>query len=132
MTSASSLLRSLLIYSICLPLAILLGYTIAQEGNPLFNPATYFVLGLVFFFLALPLVLRWYHPCLLLAWNLGAVLFFVPGRPDLWMLVVWISVFVAVAQYILDRRRFIPAPSVSNSLIFLLVVVVLTAELRGG
>lgn len=133
MSGASSLLRSLLIYSICLPVAVILGYTIAQEGNPLFNPATYFVIGSVFCFLALPLVLRLYHVCLLISWNLGAVLFFVPGRPDVWMLVVWISLFVSIGQYILNRRlKFLSAPGVAPSLMFLLIVVILTAELRGG
>src|SRR5215470_707669 len=101
MTSASSLLRSLLIYSICLPLAIFLGYVIAQEGNPLFNPETYFAVGLVIFVLALPLILRWHHPLLIVSWNLGAVLFFVPGRPDLWWMVTWLSLCISIVQYIL-------------------------------
>src|SRR5438270_744244 len=98
MTSASSFLRSLLVYSICLPVAVFLGYTIAQEGNPLLNPATYFVVGLVIFVLVLPLVLRWHHALLVITWNLGAVLFFVPGRPDLWWAVVWLSFSMAIIQ----------------------------------
>jgi hypothetical protein len=133
MTGASSLLRSLLIYSICLPLAIFLGYIIAQEGNPLFNPATYFIVGLVIFVLALPLILRWHHTLLIVTWSLGAVLFFVPGRPDLWWAVAWLSFCIAIVQHILNRgRTFFQARGVARSLIFLTVVVLATALLRGG
>ena len=34
MSSASSLFRSLLIYSVCLPLAVVLGYFLAQPSDP--------------------------------------------------------------------------------------------------
>src|SRR5215831_1391848 len=133
MTSASSLLRNLLVYTICLPLAVFLGYTIAQEGNPLFNPATYFIVGLVLFVLALPLVLRWHHALLICSWNLGAILFFVPGRPDLWWAIAWLSFSASVIQFILTRKRpFLPAPGVTRSLIFLSIVVLGTAAMRGG
>jgi O-Antigen ligase len=132
MTSTSSLLRSLLIYSICLPLAIFLGYVIAQEGNPLFNRWTYFIVGLVIFVLALPLILRWHHALLIVTWSLGAVLFFVPGRPDLWWAVAWLSFCIAIVQHILNRRTFLRARGVARSLIFLAVVVLATALLRGG
>jgi hypothetical protein len=133
MTSASSLLRSLLIYSICLPLAIFLGYTIAQENNPLFNPGTYFIVGLVIFVLALPLILRWHHVLLIVTWNLGLVLFFIPGRPDLWIASSWLTCAIALLQYILNRRStFFQARGVTLSLIFLAVVVLATATLTGG
>src|SRR4029077_16512697 len=133
MTSTSSLLRSLLIYSICLPLAIFLGYVIAQEGNPLYNPTTYFIVGLVIFFLALPLVLRWHHVLLIASWNLGLVLFFVPGRPDLWIAAAWLTFAISILHYILSRRPiFLQARGVTWSLLFLAIVVLATAELTGG
>jgi hypothetical protein len=132
MSSASSLLRSLLVYCICLPLAIFLGYVIAQEGNPLFNPATYFVVGLVIFVLTLPLILRWHHVLLIFTWNLGAILFFVPGRPDLGWAIAWLSFFISVVQYILNRRAFLHAPAITRSLLFLSIVVLATAAMRGG
>jgi hypothetical protein len=133
MNGASSLLRSLLIYSICLPLAIFLGYVIAQEDNPLFNRATYFIVGPVIFVLALPLLLRWHHAILIVTWSLGAVLFFFPGRPDLWWAVAWVSFCIAIIQHILNRNRtFLQAQGVARSLIFLGLVVLATALLRGG
>lgn len=133
MTSASSLLRSLLIYSICVPLAIFLGYIIAQEGNPLYSLSTYFGIIPVLFFLALPLILRWHHGLLIAIWNLSACLYFLPGRPDVWMAAAWLSLSLAIVQYILNRRlRFLSAPGVTRSLLFLAVVVLTTAGFRGG
>lgn len=133
MTSASSILRSLLIYSICVPLALFLGYIIAQEGNPVYNPFTYFAVVPVLLLLALPLLLRWHHSLLIICWNLTAVLYFLPGHLDLWTGVAWLSLSLAVGQYILNRRqRFLSAPSVTRSLLFLGVVVFATAECRGG
>ena len=129
MTSASSILRSLLIYSICLPLAMMIGYIIAQEGNPLYNPYTYFSIIPIFLFLALPLLLTWHHSLLVITWNLSAVLFFLPGRPELWTGAVWLSFPIAVIQYILNRRLpFLSAPSVARPLLFLAAVVFVTAE----
>src|ERR1051325_6159869 len=133
MTSASSILRSLLIYSICVPLALFLGYIIAQEENPIYNPFTYFAIIPVLLLLALPLLLRWHHSLLIICWNLTAVLYFLPGRLDLWTGVAWLSLSLAVIQYILNRRlRFLSAPSVTRSLLFLGAVVFATAECRGG
>lgn len=133
MTSTSSLLRSLLIYSICLPLAIFLGYVIAQEGNPIYSLTTYIGILPILFLLALPLLLRWHHGLLIASWNFGAVLFFLPGRPDLWMAMAGLSLLISIVQYILDRRhRFLSAPSVTRPLVFLAVVIVVTAACRGG
>jgi O-antigen ligase len=133
MTSASSLLRSLLIYSICLPLAIFLGYLIAQEGNPIYSLTTYVGILPILFILALPLILRWHHGLLIASWNIGAVLFFFPGRPDLWMAMAALSLLISILQYILDRRhRFLSDSSVSRPLLFLAAVVIVTAACRGG
>jgi O-antigen ligase len=133
MTSTSSLLRSLLIYSICLPLAIFLGYLIAQEGNPIYSLTTYIGMLPILFILVLPLLLRWHHGLLIVSWNLGAVLFFLPGRPDLWMAMAGLSLLISIVQYILDRRhRFLSAPSVSRPLVLLAAVVLVTAACRGG
>src|SRR6266850_2358597 len=133
MTSASSLIRSLLIYSICLPLAIFLGYLIAQEGNPLYSITTYIGIVPIMFFLALPLLLRWHHGLLIASWNLGALLYFVPGRPELWMAMAGLSLLISIVQYIVDRRnRFLCASSVTRPLLLLAALVLATAVCRGG
>jgi len=129
MTSASTLLRSILIYSICLPLAVLLGYLLA---TPL-DPSTFATVGLVLFFLTIPLFLRWHHIWLIASWNLSAVLFFLPGRPALWLAMSALSLFIAVLQYILNPRlKFLHAPQVARPLLFLTAVVLVTMKLTGG
>src|SRR2546421_9572567 len=129
MTSASTLLRSVLIYSICLPLAVFLGYLMATPVDF----TTYVTMGLVFTLLASPLFLRWHHLWLIAAWNLGAVFFFLPGRPPPWMAMAAVSLFISMLQYILNRRlMFLRAPQVARSLIFLAVLLLATAKVTGG
>jgi hypothetical protein len=129
MTGASTLIRSLLIYSICLPLAIFLGYLLA---TPL-DLATFAVVGLVLFLLILPLLLKWHHVLLILWWNTNAVIFFLPGRPGLWLLLTWISFIIALLQFIINPKlQFISAPSIARPLMLLAVVIVVTAKLAGG
>ena len=129
MTSASSLLRSLLIYSLCVPLAVFLGYLMAMPVDY----TTFIALGAVFALLAFPLFLRWHHVWLIATWNLSAVLFFIPGRPEVWLAMAWISLLISVVHYILNRRKgFLHAPSVVRPLLLLAVVVLVTAKANGG
>jgi hypothetical protein len=129
MSNASALFRSLLVYGLCLPLAVFLGYLLA---NPL-DFATVGVVGIVLGVLLIPLLLRWHHPWLIAAWNSTALLFFVPGRPHLWMGLAAASFSISVLQYTLNRRmKFLSAPSVARPLLFLAVVILLTMRLTGG
>jgi hypothetical protein len=128
-TGASTLIRTLLIYSICIPLAVFIGYTVT---DPL-QVSTFVEMALVFFILVIPLLLKWHREMLLLSWNLGAMLFFLPGKPELWLALAWVSFTFAILQYILNpRQKFLSAPSVIKPLIFMVVVVVFTALMRGG
>jgi hypothetical protein len=129
MTSASTLLRSLLVYGICLPLAVFLGYMLA---NPL-DTDTFAAVMIVFFVLMLPLILRWHHAWLIASWNMSAIIFFLPGKPQLWLGMVGLSLLMSVLQHALNReQRFLWVPSVTLSLIFLGVVVLVTVRMTGG
>ena len=120
MTGASSLLRTLLIYSLCVPLAVFLGYLMAAPTTY----GTFAWLGLVLGVLSFTLFLRWHHAWLIVTWNLSAVLFFIPGRPEVWLVMTWISLLISVVHYIINRRRgFLHAPSVSRPLLFLAVTL---------
>ncbi|HNR72473.1 MAG TPA: hypothetical protein PKI07_13160, partial [Verrucomicrobiota bacterium] len=77
MSNASALFRSLIVYGLCLPLAVALGYLLA---NPL-DLTTVVVVGSLCFILMIPIFLRWHHVWLIAAWNMSAVVFFLPGRP---------------------------------------------------
>jgi hypothetical protein len=129
MSNASALFRSLLIYGLCLPLAVCLGYLLA---NPL-DITTVGVLAIVLAVLTIPLLLRWHHPWLIASWNVGALLFFIPGKPPVWMGLAAASFAICILQYTLNRRmKFLPVPSLTRPLLFLTIVVLLTARLTGG
>ena len=81
MSNALALIRSLVIYSLCLPLAIFLGYLLAM---PLDN-MSFTIVALAVFLPLVPFLLRWHHLLLFASWNTSAVLFFLTGRPHLWM-----------------------------------------------
>src|SRR5262245_44485378 len=127
--SSHSFFRTLLIYCICVPLAVFLGYLIAQD----LSYDTLIPLALVLFVLMIPLFLRWHHFWLIASWNLGVVVVFAPGRPFLWLAMAWISLAISVVQYIIHPRlKFLRAPTVTRPLLFLALVVLVTAKLRGG
>src|SRR6476469_1213207 len=129
MINNSALARSMVIYAICLPLAIFLGYLIT---DPL-DRTTDITLTVVLFLLVLPLLLRWYHAWLIVIWNMTITFMYLPGMLTGWMPVACVGFAVAIGHYALNRERnFLHAPSVTWSLIFLAAVVVITAKFRGG
>jgi hypothetical protein len=124
-----AMIRSLIVYAICLPLAILVGCLIA---GPL-DYWTLFWLGVVLFLLVLPLLFRWHHVWLIVIWNSATLFYFLPGQPPGWLLLAFLGFFVSLGHYILNReRRFLHAPGVTWSLLFLGLVVLVTAKLTGG
>jgi len=129
MNNTSALLRSLVIYSVCVPLAVMLGYLIT---TPL-DAITIWVVSLVIFILALPLFLRWNHLWLIATWNTTMVFFILPGRPQVWILLAWMCLLTAFLQYILNRNlKFLSVPVLARPLIFLGLVVIVTARFTGG
>jgi hypothetical protein len=128
-TAALPLLRSLAIYGICVPLALLLGYLISTP----FDPTSFTVVGLVLFFLLVPLLLRWHHAWLIASWNMTVVIFFLPGHPMLWLTLAWISLGISMLHYILNRnRKFLYVPELTKPLILLALVALVTAKFTGG
>jgi hypothetical protein len=121
--------RAQLIYALCLPLAILVGYLLAE---PLDSGSLALVLCVIGV-LSVPILMRWYHPLLIVSWNACITPYFVPGRPYLWMLMAFAGLAFAVLNRAVDSdRRFINVPSLTKSLAFLLAVVVITAMMTGG
>jgi hypothetical protein len=129
MSNASALFRSLVVYGLCLPLAVFLGYLLA-------TPLDFTSLGaivVVFALLATPLLLRWHHTWLIATWNMSALLFFVPGKPQVWMGLAAVSLTISILQYAINRRmKFLHVPSVAWPLLLLTAVILLTARLTGG
>ena len=129
MSNVSELFRSLLIYGLCVPLAVFLGYLLA---TPL-EASTTLVVGITLFVLAIPALLRWHHVWLIAMWNCTALLFFLPGKPAVWMGLAAVSLGLSILQYAINRKmEFLHAPTVALPLLFLTAVILLTARLTGG
>lgn len=130
MNNAAAIIRSLIIYGLCLPLAIYLGYLLAQ---PTWGRGDYAFIILVVALPLIPILLKWHHLFLVLSWNMSMVLFFVKGSPYLWMAMTALSLGLTVLQHILKRDvKFASVSSVTWSLIFLALVILITAKLTGG
>lgn len=129
MSNALAIIRSLVIYSLCLPLAIFIGYLLAMPMDPF----SFTVVVLAVFLPLLPFLLKWHHLLLFACWNTSMALFFLPGRPNLWLVMAALSFLLAILQHILNRNlRFLSVPSITRPLIFLTIVIFITAEMTGG
>jgi hypothetical protein len=128
-SNTPAILRSLIIYAMCVPLAIWIGFMLA---NPL-DASTFSYAGILTLLLLAPIMLRWHHLLLIISWNLSMTIFFLPGRPPIWLLTVALSLGLSVLhRTINEKARFISAPLITWPLVFLLVVVAFTAKLTGG
>ena len=67
MASTFAVTRNHLIFGLCLPLAVLLGYMLADLDDPASRLVVLVALGV----LLLPLLMRWHHPLLILSWNMA-------------------------------------------------------------
>jgi len=112
-----------------LPLAVLLGYFLAE---PLEMGSMAVVLA-VLAVLCVPLLMRWYHPLLVLSWNSAINPIILPGRAGLWMVMAFLGLGIAILnRAVNDKARFINVPPVTASLLALAAVTVMTAFATGG
>lgn len=127
--NAPAVLRSLVIYAICVPLAIIVGYIVT---NPM-DYSTLGVLGIVALVLALPLLMRWHYPLLVLSLQMSFTVFFIIGAPSLWLVMVALSLAILVLERTLNsERHFIRMPQITWPLLCLMGVILFTAKLTGG
>jgi len=118
-----------MIYAVILPLAVFIGWMVAGD----MTRTSFAVLALCIFVLLLPALLKWHYPIMLFSWSSFITIFFLPGKPAFWMLMAGISFGIAILNRILQKRQaFLPAPSITITLIALTLVVVVTGQLRGG
>lgn len=133
MSNPSVLFRSLVTYGLCVPVALFLGYVLANPELLMVYRTQTILVGVLLMILISPLFLKYHHPWLIAAWNMSTVLFFLPGNPQLWMGLSAISLTIALLQYILSRdNRLLSAPNVTRALIAIMVVTVATAYFTGG
>src|SRR5947207_1052715 len=129
MTNVHSILRSLIIYAVCIPLAVFLGYLLS---DPL-DRGSFLTVTVVLAVLCAPLLIRFHYPLMLLSWNMGAILFFLPGRPQLFFATIAISFAISISQRILNKEvQAISIWQLTWPILAIGVVVILTAVLTGG
>ena len=119
----------LLVFAICVPMALVLGYLLATPQDP----TSLIWIGLSLFLLSLPILLKWHHEALIITWNASLVAFFLPGAPTVGFLVGGLSLLIAAAKRaLLQEGNLIHCPSVSFPLVLLAAIVLLTAHETGG
>ena len=119
--------RLLIAYAVAVPLALILGFLVSSP-----NTITFSVIGMLLFFLALPLFLRWHHVLLIVFWNTAFNAFFLPGQPHFWLLFAALSFGISFLNHIMFQTQFLRAPELTRPLLFLAAVVLATACYRGG
>ena len=131
MSDSTLVIRALIIYGIVLPLAILLGCILVKL--PDFDRSSMVVVGIVAAVLCAPFLLRWHHLLLFLSWNTSALIFLLPGSPEFWICMAMTSFLITITHRALDSSvQMFPVPSVVLPLLFILAVVLGTAQLNGG
>ena len=125
-----SLPKSLFLIVFCLPLAIVLGVLLA---TPLDKTTMMVVLG-GFMLLLTPFFLTSHHTLLILSWNALVTVFFLPGKPALWMLMTAISLFFVVLTKTLNRgqMKLNFVPSLAWPIIAIGLVTFVTVQATGG
>ena len=129
MANTFAVSRNHLIFGLCLPLAVLLGYLLAEP----IESSSLMVIVMVLSVLCVPVLMKWHHPLLILSWNAMITPQFFPGHPAIWVLMSFVSLFFGMlGRSVSTKHLFLQAPGISRSLICLLIVVLGTAMVTGG
>src|SRR5271166_2182411 len=114
-------------YIFAIPLALLLGFLASSPDE-----ITFMLIGMLLFFMSLPLLITWHHALLIIFWNSAFNAFFLPGQPNFWLVLAALSFGLSLLNRVMGRRPFLPVPEMTRPLLFLTAVVVGTAWYRGG
>jgi hypothetical protein len=127
--SNSLLLRALIMYGVCMVIAVFVGYQVTAWDEM----ANFGVLMAVLFLMLVPFMLKWHHAWLIAVWNTSAMVFFLPGRPSLVLALAACSLLISALQHAINQEApFIHVRILFWPLIFLTCVVLATAKLTGG
>src|ERR1700690_2368960 len=97
MNSAPAILKTLIIYAMIVPLAVFVGYMLA---SPL-DYSALAIYGLLALALVFPLLMKWHYPLLLFSWSAAISVFFLKGLPNLWLVMVVLSLGISTIERIL-------------------------------
>ncbi|MGH7950735.1 MAG: O-antigen ligase family protein [Limisphaerales bacterium] len=122
------LFRGLIVAAAC-GLAIFLGF---QLTTPDEKSSLAWIVGIMLL-LTLPLLIRWHHSLAIVCWNFSMIVFFLPGHPNIGLVVLGISLGISIVNRTLRRgEMFIHNPATTYPLIFLALVILATAHMTGG
>lgn len=122
-------LRAAIALLLASALAVLVGMVLVSPTSTMAMG----VVGLIALVLSLPVLLRWHRPLLFFSWNAALQVFMLPGSPGLWMLMSGVSLGLTILGSTLGQRTELQnVRPVTWTLGLLLLVVLVTAELRGG
>jgi len=125
----STLSRAQLLYGICLSLAVLIGFLLADP----IQSSSFAVLGMVVAVLCWPIFARWHHPLLVFSFHSAFYAGFLPGNLVLWSLAAAGGfVLLVFHRSINPNLRLFPPGGVPWALLMLALVVVVTAMAQGG
>jgi hypothetical protein len=128
-TNQPHILRSIATLGVCVLVALFLGFQLSKG----FTMESIVAVSAALFVIIIPLLVRWHHVLLVLSLNLNMVVFFLPGRPNLWMVMAILTGLLVLGHRILKPEvRSIRVPSVTWPLLCILAVVIATAQLTGG
>lgn len=128
MASTFAVTRNHLIFGLCLPLAVLLGYVLAEP----FESTSMTVVLMVVAVFAVPVLMRWHHPLLVVSWYMVAQAP-LPGRPFLWSAMACVAMLFAILNRAVNaEHRFLNERSLTWPLLAMAAVVILTAMVTGG
>ena len=128
-SNPAAAVRMLVIYSICIPLAALVGYLLCDT----LDYGSLGIFAVIAGLLISPLIIKYHYP--LMVFGLGAPIycFFLKGNPPLLQVVVMLSLGIAIIDRTLNSdRKFISIPMMTWPLLFAFAVTYMTAELTGG
>ncbi len=129
MASTFAVTRKHLIFGLCLPLAVLLGYLLAEP----YASSSLSLLFVFFAVLTIPILMRWYQPLLMFCWSLTAAPIFLPGRMPVWIGMSFVGLFFVILNRSVDRNfRLTNVPALTWPMVTLLMVVIATALATGG
>ena len=131
-TNPAALIRVLITYAICIPVAIVLGYTLTDVGN---NPtySNLFVVGVLLTLILSPIFIKWHYPVMVFGLGSPMIIFFLKGSPPIWEVLVILSLGIAIVERAVNsKQRFISAPSIVWPLLFTIAMALITAKLTGG
>ncbi len=131
-TISAGSIRSLITYGLCTAFAVTVGYTLTNVGlDPTYS--NLFALLLLGALVLSPIFIKWHYPIMIFSLCSPIWIFFLKGSPPIWELMVVISLGLAIVERAVQRKnQWLSAPSVTLSLVFTALMMIITAKLTGG